>query len=391
MKIRLPEWPVDGLTMRIIVRLTKWIIVLSISALVLGTIRIVTWRSAELPPPVEETTRSETPTPPATRPAVVEADPEDAAAAVEVLTRLLGEFHIRENLIRDSGNTYSATVPKELPVFDFLAELRNRLDKVDARLEHIKDDRARSRIDAELLVDDKLARRITLWRRSGLKTVSGKAAIVIDDFGYSYNSLVKEFLLLGFPVTISIIPGLDESKRVAREAALANRTILVHMPMEPAEGKYADDGFTILSRHDPGTIRLRVRSAFAQLPAAVGMNNHQGSKVTADKAVMKIVLEELKRQNKIFIDSRTNSASVAVEAARSLRVPVAVNQVFIDAEDNSDFIRSQLTKMADLAVANGHVVAIGHLRKRTLRILQEMMPRLQTRGIEFVSVTDVIP
>jgi len=103
------------------------------------------------------------------------------------------------------------------------------------------------------------------------------------------------------------------------------------------------------------------------------------------------VLEELKRQNKIFIDSRTNSASVAVEAARSLRVPVAVNQVFIDAEDNSDFIRSQLTKMADLAVANGHVVAIGHLRKRTLRILQEMMPRLQTRGIEFVSVTDVIP
>ncbi len=387
MKIKLPKLSFD--------RLTMWIIVLSISAVVLGTIRIVTWRSAGTPPPVEQTARPETAKPPAspkpTAPAVIEADPEDAAAAVEVLTRLLGEFHIRENLIRDSGVAYSATVPKELPVIEFLAELRRRLDRVDGRLEHIKDDRARSRIDAELLVDDKLARRVTLWRRSGLKTVSGKAAIIIDDFGYSYNSLVKEFLLLGFPLTISIIPGLDESKRVAREAALTNRTILVHMPMEPEEGKYADDGFTILSRHDPGTIRLRVRSAFTQLPAAVGMNNHQGSKVTADKAAMKTVLEELKRQNKIFIDSRTNNASVAMETARSLRVPAVANQLFIDAEDNSDFIRSQLNKMSDLAVANGQVVAIGHLRKRTLRVLQEMMPRLQTRGIEFVSITDVIP
>ncbi len=387
MKIKLPKLSFD--------RLTMWIIVLSISAVVLGTIRIVTWRSAGTPPPVEQTARPETAKPPAspkpTAPAVIEADPEDAAAAVEVLTRLLGEFHIRENLIRDSGSTYSATVPKELPVIDFLAELRRRLDRVDARLEHIKDDRARSRIDAELLVDDKLARRVTLWRRSGLKTVSGKAAIIIDDFGYSYNSLVKEFLLLGFPLTVSIIPGLEESKRVAREAALTNRTILVHMPMEPEEGKYVDDGFTILSRLDPGTIRLRVRSAFTQLPTAVGMNNHQGSKTTSDRATMKIVLEELKRQNKIFIDSRTNSASVAMEVARSLRVPAAANQLFIDAEDNSDFIRSQLNKMADLAVANGQVVAIGHLRKRTLRVLQEMMPRLHTRGIDFVSITDVIP
>ncbi|HPI71983.1 MAG TPA: divergent polysaccharide deacetylase family protein [bacterium] len=383
MKRRLPLLPFD--------RLTKWIIVLSISAVVLGTIRMATWRSAGSPPPAEEAARPATPTPPATRPPVVEADPKAAAAAVEILTRLLAEFHIRENLIHDSGSAYSATVPKEMPLIEFLSELRRRLDDVDGRLEHIKDDRVHSRIDADLLVDDKLARRVTLWRRSGLKTVSGKAAIIIDDFGYAYNSLVKEFLLLGYPLTISIIPGLDNSQQVAREAALTNHTILVHMPMEPEEGKYADDGFTILSRHDPGTIRLRVRSAFTQLPAAVGMNNHQGSKVTADRAIMKTVLEELKRQNKIFIDSRTNSASVAVEVARSLHLPAAANQLFIDAEDNPDFIRSQLHKMADLAVSNGQVVAIGHLRKRTLRVLQEMMPRLQARGIEFVSITDVVP
>ncbi|NLP10563.1 divergent polysaccharide deacetylase family protein [bacterium] len=383
MKIRLPEWPFD--------RLTMCIIILSISALVLGTIRIVTWRSAASPMPVEETVRPEIPTPSSAPSAVVEADPEHAAAVVEVLTQLLGEFHIRENLIRDTGSTYTATVPKQLPVIDFLSELRRRLDKVDGRLEHIKDDRARSRIDADLLVDDKLARRVTLWRRSGLRTASGKAAIIIDDFGYAYNNLVKEFLLLGCPLTISILPGLDESKRVAREAALTNRAILVHMPMEPEEGRYVDNGFTILCRHDPGTIRLRVRSALAHLPAAVGMNNHQGSKATADRAVMKTVLEELKRQNKIFIDSRTSSASVAVEVARSLRVPVAENQVFIDAEDDTEFIRSQLNIMADLAVTNGHVVAIGHLRKRTLRVLQEMIPRLQARGVEFVPITDLLP
>ncbi len=317
------------------------------------------------------------------------ADEQEIQKAATVVVKLLGEYRIRPSLIRDRGATTVATVPKDFHFIEFYAELGKRLDEVDGTLATVREDRARKRIDFDVLVDDKQARHFTLLRRSGLTGVSGKAAVIIDDFGYAYNDLVQDFLTFDQPLTISIIPGLEESKRVAREAALNNRKILIHLPMEPEEEKFSDEGFTILVGQDPATIRLRVRSAFAEIPGAAGLNNHQGSKATADKRTMKAVLEEVKRQKKIYVDSRTTNRSVAVEMARSLHVAIAANQVFIDANDNEDFIRSQMNKLADLAVQQGHVVGIAHLRKRTWRVLQEVMPQLANRGIEFVYITDL--
>jgi len=370
----------------------RWIIALSISAIVLLMIRIYLGRPGPTPstPPapslIEPQPRPSAPVTVATR---EYADDDDIASVVEVATRLLAEFHIGPHLIRDRSTSHVVTVPTNFHFIEFYAALRQRLEKVDGVLAAIKEDRAKNRIDLDVLVDDKLAHHFTFLRRSGLKAVTGKAAIIIDDFGYSYNDLVREFLWLNQPLTISIIPGLRESQRVARDAALANRKILIHMPMEPMEGKYIDNHYTLLAGQDPGTIRLRIRSALAEIPAAVGMNNHQGSKVTAQTAIMKTVLDELKRQKKFFIDSRTSHESVAVQIGRSLRVPVAANQLFIDAKDDEDFIRNQMNRLAELAISQGEVIAIAHLRKRTLRLLQELMPQMRVRGVEFVDVTEL--
>jgi polysaccharide deacetylase 2 family uncharacterized protein YibQ len=379
------RWQID--------KYTAWIIALSASALVLGVIRVLTWetKSAAPPPAAIEQPGGARPKPPAAvavEPTVY-AEEQEIRAASDVVGKLLGEYRIRPSLIRDRGVSTVATVPRDFHFIEFYAELRERLDDVDGAVTAVKEERAKNRIDFDVLVDDKQARHFTFLRRSGLTGVCGKAAIIIDDFGYSYNDLVQEFLTCNQPLTISIIPGLEETKRVARDAELNNRKILIHMPMEPEGEKFSADGYTILAGQNPGTVRLRVRSAFAEIPAAVGMNNHQGSKATADKKTMRAVLEEIKRQKKIFVDSRTSSQSVAVDIARSLRVPIAVNQVFIDAKDDEDFIRGQLNKMADLAVQQGHVVAIAHMRKSTWRVLRETMPQLSNRGIEFVYITDL--
>jgi polysaccharide deacetylase 2 family uncharacterized protein YibQ len=370
-------------------KLTVLIILLSLSAIILN---VLFWA---LPPPGR---------PPAavpvdadkakprevTTPSLEKADDKDSNEAVTVLRAVLGEFHVNAGLIRDQGEQFSASVPMDLHFIAFYNELSSRLDDVDGEVRTIKEERAKNRITFDLVVDDKLARHVTFIRRSGLKATSGKAAIIIDDFGYTYNDLVKEFLLFQVPLTISIIPGLDESKRVARDANLAGREILVHMPMEPENEKFADDGYTILSGQDAATIRLRVRSAFALLPNAIGMNNHQGSKVTCDRGLMKEVMKEVKRQNKVFIDSRTSPQSVALETAHSLHVRAAANQIFIDAEDDKDFIRSQMNKLADQATREGHVIGIAHMRKRTLQVLQDMIPDLQVRGVEFVYVSTLL-
>jgi len=390
---RIRSWK-DWLSRIRIDKYTAWIMVLSISAAVLLSSRFFNRspRTGPQPPVTESAPEPELPAkavPAAPAAARDFAEERETAEVVRVVGQLLSEFHVGPHLIRDKGASYVATIPKSLHFIEFYGELRQRLEKVDGEVSGMKDDRGKSRIDFDVLVDDKLTKHFTFFRRSGLKAVSGKAAIIIDDFGYSYNGLAKEFIWFDMPLTLSVIPGLKESKRVARDAVAANKCVLVHMPMGPREEKFSDEGYALLAGQSPGTTRLRIRSAFAELPMAVGMNNHQGSLVTADRAMMKTILSELKSSKKIFIDSRTSSQSVAEEVGRSLRLAVASNQVFLDAENDETFIRDQMNKLADLAVSQGEVVAIGHLRKRTLKILRERMPQLQARGVEFVYLTDL--
>ncbi|MBN2411842.1 divergent polysaccharide deacetylase family protein [candidate division KSB1 bacterium] len=222
------------------------------------------------------------------------------------------------------------------------------------------------------------------------QAILGYVAIIIDDFGYVFNDLVKDYLRCRYPLTVSIIPGLQESRTIAREASLLSKEVLVHMPMEPLHAAYHDNGFMLLTNQNNSEIRMRIRRAFSLLPNAVGMNNHQGSKATADKQLMQVVLNELNHLDKFFVDSKTNNHSLGYELARTMSVHAAVNTLFIDARDEKDFMLGQLQRIIDLAVKGENVVAIAHVRRDTYQILMENMPKLEEKGIEFVYVSQLV-
>jgi polysaccharide deacetylase 2 family uncharacterized protein YibQ len=209
--------------------------------------------------------------------------------------------------------------------------------------------------------NDQQALHLRLIRNAQLSNIAGYAAIIIDDFGYSHNDLVRSFISFPHAITLSIIPGLRESRTIARDAELAKKTYLVHMPMEPLNEPFDDLGFTILAGQDAGLIRMRTRSAFSQLPHAVGLNNHQGSRATADEAVMRILLQELKSLDKFFIDSHTHPSSIGLQIGKQVGLPVEENQLFLDAKDDKAFIRSQMEVWPPLASTQANVIAIGHV------------------------------
>ncbi|HNW58156.1 MAG TPA: divergent polysaccharide deacetylase family protein [bacterium] len=322
------------------------------------------------------------------------ADPRDRASQEEVdqvgeaLRKALDAYRMQAPAVRKSEDTFSASIPRDLNIHRLTFTLIEELDKVDGEILRIVEDRRKGRLEYTVAVDGDWACRIVLMRRESINVVSGRIAIIIDDFGYAYNDLAKKFLFFPKPLTIAILPGLKATSLVARDARLANREILVHMPMEPNKAKWSDEGYTLLAGQDAGTVRLRVRAALAQLPGALGLNNHEGSRVTQDRAMMRTVMAELKRQNKIFIDSRTSSQSVALAAAREAGVRAASNQFFLDAEDDEDFIEAQMNKAAAMASRQGQVIAIGHMRKRTYRVLERMIPALEQQGIRFVYISE---
>lgn len=129
----------------------------------------------------------------------------------------------------------------------------------------------------------------------------------------------------------------------------------------------------------------------ADMPEARGVNNHMGSRATADPATMDRLLSELRPRGLFFLDSRTTAATVAESEARRLNVPVLSRNVFLDDVANVGAIRLQLDAAVREARASGHAVAIGHPHRDTLAVLEVEMPRLSSAGVRLVGVSELLP
>ena len=113
------------------------------------------------------------------------------------------------------------------------------------------------------------------------------------------------------------------------------------------------------------------------VPFIKGVNNHMGSKMTAESSQIYQIFSILKKRNLFFIDSRTTADSLCKPSARLFQIPFSERDVFLDHLQEAQFIRNQLKELVRLAQQNGHAVGIGHPHLITYQILKEMLPDLQ--------------
>ncbi len=213
-------------------------------------------------------------------------------------------------------------------------------------------------------------------------------SIIIDDMGYSPSSLTRLAALPG-PVTLAFLPYADATPAMLTAAGRGEFDIFLHLPMQPLGD--ANPGINaLLADLDETEFRQRVRQAVAAVPGAVGVNNHMGSKVTALPDAMRWVMDELRQQPLLFVDSRTNPESVAEATAAMLGLPATGRDVFIDHLPEPEAIARQLALIERIARREGSVVAIGHPYDVTLRALERWLPDLEQRGFRLASVADVI-
>ncbi len=311
-----------------------------------------------------------------------------AAEISESVRTVLSEYGLQPEMA--PGDTTTQVVyPQDFDFFALYKTIRSRLAVLDAEILTCQKIGSSS-ILMSVGKNGQHVEHFLFVKSRRLQLTRGRVALIIDDFGYSFNDVTRDFLALNIPLTISIIPGLAYSKKVAEIAQLQRKKILIHMPMEPLNESYDDNGFTLISGQDPGMVSLRVRRAFAHLPAADGMNNHQGSKATVDAEMMQTLMSTLKSLNKFFIDSRTNVNSIAYATAQRFGVPSNKNDFFIDVTDDVGYVEKQLLHLANVAKEQGQVIAIGHVRPNTLRALQRSMSKMKTMGITFVYASDIL-
>jgi polysaccharide deacetylase 2 family uncharacterized protein YibQ len=125
------------------------------------------------------------------------------------------------------------------------------------------------------------------------------------------------------------------------------------------------------------------------VPFIVGVNNHMGSKMTASSTHMYQVFTILRKRGLYFIDSRTTSESLSKPSARLLQVPFAERDVFIDHNQEPDFIRKQIKLLARIAGINGQAIGIAHPHRITYKIFREVLPELKQKVL-LVSASDLV-
>lgn len=208
--------------------------------------------------------------------------------------------------------------------------------------------------------------------------------VIIDDLGQHVERDNRVLALPG-PVTLAIMPDTPHASDFARQGHQAGKTVILHMPMDPATGPYAWHPATPLPE-----LARRLDAALAKVPHAAGINNHMGSRMTSQVEPMAWLMAELQRRHLFFVDSRTSAATVAAARAQAIGLAHVSRDVFLDDVRTPEAIAGQLQLGIELARRQGSAVLIGHPYPQTLEVLEREIPRLKRLGIELVALPQMI-
>jgi polysaccharide deacetylase 2 family uncharacterized protein YibQ len=214
-------------------------------------------------------------------------------------------------------------------------------------------------------------------------------AIVIDDLGMDRRRTAEIMALRG-PLTMSFLSYAGDLSRQTRRAREAGHELLVHVPMEP-EHVRDDMGTNVLEvgLSEKELVR-RIDWALQRFSGFVGINNHMGSRFTADRPGMTRLMRELKNRGLLFLDSRTTARSVAAELARDFAVPFAERRVFLDNDPAPAAVARQMQEAERIARRDGAVVVIGQPRDATIAALRQWLSRLEERGFVLAPLSAVV-
>ncbi len=231
------------------------------------------------------------------------------------------------------------------------------------------------------------------WQRNAVtaRDTAGKPriALVIDDVGVDYVNSLRAVALPG-PVTISLMTYARQIERLADIAHANGNELLIHVPMEP-EG-FEDPGPNVLATNlDPAELERRVQWALNRVDGVVGINNHMGSKFTANARGMRVLMDDLAERGYLFLDSRTTGQSVGREAARLAGVPYVARDVFLDNDPSPEVVWKQIEELEATAKRRGSAIAIAHPHPGTLQVLRAWLPELAKRGYALVPLSALVP
>jgi polysaccharide deacetylase 2 family uncharacterized protein YibQ len=225
---------------------------------------------------------------------------------------------------------------------------------------------------------------ISLLHSTSIYAQAIRVAIVIDDIGYRYTD--KDVLSLPGAITYSILPHTPYGKKIAIIANKKNNDVMLHIPMEAQNGKKLGPGGLTSTMNEKETL-ASLRNSLADIPFAIGINNHMGSHLTQLNEPMTWTMNFLKQHHLLFLDSKTSPDSKAGDIAKLIGVPIRNRHVFLDNNLTDSYITQQFQSLVRFAKSQKTAIAIAHPHPETIQALKRLIPTLAQENIELVPLS----
>lgn len=207
-----------------------------------------------------------------------------------------------------------------------------------------------------------------------------KLAIIIDDVTTQFQ--INQILDLGYKVNMAFLPptsGHPNSAKIVKNL----QYYMIHLPLQASSFQYEEEN-TLHIGDSLEVIEKRIQQLKSFYPKAQYINNHTGSKFTANQEAMDKLFQVLKKHNLIFVDSRTTANSVAAISAKKFGVKMLSRNVFLDNHKDKKYIQSQLKKAVISAKKYGKAIAIGHPYKATFEALKDAKEILEDLELVYI-------
>lgn len=366
-------------------------------ALAVGLAGWMRWREAEVPAHVQEIAlnqQAQWRTLPAGPIAFADSVASQAPAVLKDLGIPEGVASIRRSRAQTdstAGWVMNTDVPDGLPLAVFNLQLTRLARRLGGDVVEAVEDRNGARLSMFVGMDGVRTNQFILRRNAALNRLPGRVAIIVVDFGYQDEALIRGFCALKQTITFSVLPDREKAAWIAEQAAAAGHGVMVYLSMEPLDYPRHDPGpNAVLMDHPPEKIRTLIRMARANLPQAKGVNNHMGSRLTEDPTAIRRVLTEIDRHGLFFVDSFTSPRSTAWSVAEEMGMPAGRNAMFLDRKKTKESVEQSVEALAEMAGRTGTVIGLGSARPATLAALERVLPELEQRGIAFISASEAV-
>ena len=221
------------------------------------------------------------------------------------------------------------------------------------------------------------------------QTSKPSISIIIDDLGYKQKEDILALSLPG-PIAYAILPHAPYTKKIAEIASQNGKEILLHQPMQALENNelLGPGALTLNMTHKEFVKTLETN--ISVISNIIGINNHMGSLLTRHPGHMQWLMNVLKKNEYIYVDSLTSTNSVAGEIAKKNKIPFLKRDIFLDNNTDLEYITKKFFELITLAKKEGTALAIAHPHSNTIKILSEFLQDIDAYGVKLIGIKSLI-